>query len=225
MRAAPEWLAIATGCSTPLAGGELTGDAENPPLTLGGTTVTVTDSIGVQRMAALHSISPHEVTFIVPSGTASGRASVSIASADGSVSTAPLDIENITPGLFDVPCCVWSIAPKGYLVRLREGSQTIEPLLDDKNQFVPIDLGPETDVVYLIMFGTGLRNRSSLAAVKVNIGGLEAPVEYAGPQGHYAGLDQVNARLPGSLAGQSDGVWVQLSVEGNAANATLLYFK
>jgi uncharacterized protein (TIGR03437 family) len=225
MRAAPDSLAIAAGCSKPLANGELTGDPENPPTTLDGTTVTVTDSTGAERKAALHSVSPQEVTFVVPPGTASGRASVSIAAADGSVSTAPLDIENVTPGLFDVPCCLWSIAPKGYLVRVREGSQSIEPLLDDKNQFVPIDLGPETDVAYLVMFGTGLRNRSSLAAVKVNIGGVESPVEYAGPQGHYAGLDQVNVRLPRSLAGQSDGAWLQLSVEGKVANQVLLYFK
>jgi len=225
MRAAPESLAIATGCTRPLASAEFTADPSNLPATLGGTTVKVTDSAGVERMASLYFVSPRQVNYVVPAGTASGRATVTIAASDGSVSNAPVDIDTVTPGVFYVPCCVWSLAPTGYVVRVREGVQTIEPLLDEQNQFLPIDLRPETDVVYLVMFGTGLRNRSSLAAVSVKIGSVEAPVEYAGAQGQYAGLDQVNVRLPRSLAGQSDGVWVELSVAGKTAEFTMLYFK
>ena len=49
------------------------------------------------------------------------------------------------------------------------------------------------------MFGTGLRGRTSLEAVKLKIGGIDAPVAYVGAQGDFAGLDQVNVLLPRSL--------------------------
>ena len=48
------------------------------------------------------------------------------------------------------------------------------------------------------MFATGIRNRTSLSNVSVKIGDFDTFVEYAGPQGEYAGLDQVNVRLPWS---------------------------
>jgi uncharacterized protein (TIGR03437 family) len=48
---------------------------------------------------------------------------------------------------------------------------------------------------------------------------LEAPVEYAGPQGEYAGLDQVNVRLSRSLAGRSG---PRLTVDGKSANEVSL---
>jgi hypothetical protein len=44
-----------------------------------------------------------------------------------------------------------------------------------------IDLGVDTPV-YLTLYGTGIRNRSSLAGVSVTISGMSVPVLYAGPQ-------------------------------------------
>jgi len=87
------------------------------------------------------------------------------------------------------------------------------------NQFVarPIDLGPETDQVFLILFGTGFRFRGALSAVTARIGGTDAQVTFAGAQGTLAGLDQCNVRLPRSLAGRGD-VEIVLAVEGKAAN-------
>jgi len=37
--------------------------------------------------------------------------------------------------------------------------------------------------------------------VTIRIGDREAPVLYAGPQGGYAGLDQLNTRIPEGLSG------------------------
>ncbi|MGH9839355.1 MAG: hypothetical protein ACREEM_11290 [Blastocatellia bacterium] len=82
-----------------------------------------------------------------------------------------------------------------------------------QNKFVaaPIDLGPDlgnaSDQVFLIVFGTGFRNRSGLSAVTAQIGGpsgVDAQVTFAGPQGAFAGLDQANARLPRSLIGRGE---------------------
>lgn len=51
------------------------------------------------------------------------------------------------------------------------------------------------------MFGTGVCRRSSLEAVRAIIGGIESPVQFAGDQGGFAVLDQINIELPRALAG------------------------
>jgi uncharacterized protein (TIGR03437 family) len=112
--------------------------------------------------------------------------------------------------------------PVGLLVRVRDGIQSVEPvaqLVNGTIEPVPIDFGPSTDELFLVLFGTGLRKRSSLANVKAAIGGMDAPVEYAGPQGEFAGLDQVNIRLPRSLAArEAKIVELSLTVDGKIAN-------
>src|SRR6202023_2060930 len=66
----------------------------------------------------------------------------------------------------------------------------------------PIDLGAATDQVYLVLFGTGIRGRSSAAAVSATVGGIPVPVVFAGDSGQFVGLDQVNiGPLPRSLKG------------------------
>ncbi len=69
--------------------------------------------------------------------------------------------------------------------------------------------------MYLSLFGTGIRGAAG--AVSVAIQGVNAPVLYAGPQGGFAGLDQVNVVVPQTLAG-SGMVSVVLTAAGVAAN-------
>ena len=59
---------------------------------------------------------------------------------------------------------------------------------------MPIALGVDTPI-YLSLYGTGIRNHSALANVTCTIGGISVPVQYAGPQLQYAGVDQVNVAL------------------------------
>ncbi|MGH9843606.1 MAG: hypothetical protein ACREEM_33130 [Blastocatellia bacterium] len=68
-----------------------------------------------------------------------------------------------------------------------------------------------------IVYGSGARDRSSLANVSARIGGENADVLYAGKQGALEGLDQINLRLPSSLRGRGD-VDVLLTLDGKAAN-------
>jgi uncharacterized protein (TIGR03437 family) len=78
--------------------------------------------------------------------------------------------------------------------------------------------------LFLILFGTGLRGRSSLSNVSATIGGVKAPVEYTGAQGEFAGLDQVNLALPRSLAGRRDQPSeLYLTVDFRAVNEDPLY--
>ena len=75
--------------------------------------------------------------------------------------------------------------------------------------------------VYVSFYGTGIRNRSSLANVTVTVHGLSVPVLYAGPAPNFQGLDQVNVSLQLGLigAGESD---VILTADGKAANTVTI---
>ena len=110
-----------------------------------------------------------------------------------------------------------------------DNSQSYEPVaaLDAaQGRFVsvPIDLGPESDQVFLLLYGTGLRGRSALSAVSARVGGVDAPVLYAGPQNDFQGLDQINLRLPRSLAGRGE-VEIVLTADGQTSNAVRVSVK
>ena len=81
---------------------------------------------------------------------------------------------------------------------------------------VPIDLGPPSDEVVLVLFGTGLRFASSSAATSASIGEAAAPVLYAGRRGALSGWIG-HLSLDRGLAGRGE-VEVRLSVDGKAAN-------
>jgi uncharacterized protein (TIGR03437 family) len=89
---------------------------------------------------------------------------------------------------------------------------------------LPIDLTNPGEAVYLLLYGTGLRNRGSLGTVSVTIGGEPVEVLYVGPQGQFPGLDQINVRVPGRLAGRGN-VEVRLSVAGRMANPVTVRFR
>ncbi len=63
------------------------------------------------------------------------------------------------------------------------------------------------------LYGTGFRGRSSLEEVTCTIAGITVPVMYAGPQGGFPGLDQVNLSLPPSLVG-TGAATIVLTVDG-----------
>ncbi|HKC85023.1 MAG TPA: hypothetical protein VKG02_03540, partial [Blastocatellia bacterium] len=107
------------------------------------------------------------------------------------------------------------------------GSSRYEPIAQfdatlNRSVSIPIDLGPPTDDVYLVLFGTGLRFRSAPPTLK--IGDVDAPVLFVGAQGDFAGLDQVNARLPRNLAGRGE-LDLELVVDGVATNTTRVNIK
>jgi uncharacterized protein (TIGR03437 family) len=225
MHAAQDSIAWASGCANPLAVGEFAGDPASPPTQLGGTTVKVTDAAGVDRMAAIVSVSATVAQFIIPPETGDGLATVTITSGDGAISTAPLQITTVEPGLYFVACLPWCLAPQGYLIRVRNGVETSEPFIDENNFFIPIDLGPPTDQVYLVMFGTGFRHYSSMAGVRVDVGGVDATIQSIGQGSDIAGLDQVKVLLPREMVGASDGVYVVLKVDGKATPELMLFFQ
>jgi uncharacterized protein (TIGR03437 family) len=189
------------------------------PTSFGGTKVTFTDSKGVARSAPLSYVSPTQVNYIVPDGTALGPATVTVTSGGTSFSE-PVAIATIDPGVFLFGGT--NLVAANVLVVHADNSQTVGNVYstDSSGSLIPapIDLsGPNTQV-FLILYGTGLRGHSSAPnSVTVTAGGVNLPVSYASAQPQYAGLDQIDALLPPSLAGKGD-VVIQVTVDGQAAN-------
>ncbi len=131
-----------------------------------------------------------------------------------------IDVVNVAPGLFSADASGRGAAASVVLRVRADGSQSYEPVARwDGTRYatVPIDLGPATDQVFLILYGTGFRYRTTLSTVSVRIGGIDSPVLYAGPQGTLTGLDQANIRLPQSLAGRGE-MDVLFTADGQTAN-------
>jgi len=199
------------------------------PTTLAGTTVKVKDSAGTERLAPLFFVSPGQINHQIPPGTATGTATVTVTNGNTTVATGTAQIASVAPGLFSANSSGQGVA-SGYILRIKaDNSQSIEPInqydsTQSKFVAVPIDLGPPTDQVFLILFGTGIRFRTSLAGVSFKLGGVDAQVLFAGPQGDFVGLDQLNILVPRSLAARGD-IDGALSVDGKNANTIRVTIK
>ncbi len=214
--------AIAAAFGTVLAAATAGADTLPLPTDLVGTQVLVKDSAGTERHAPLFFVSPMQVNYLIPSGTANGPATVTIRSGDGSISMGTVLIERVAPGVFSANANGQGVAAAVILRVRADGSQQYESVAQfdpaqDRFVSVPIDLGPETDQVFLVLFGTGIRFFSSLAAITAKIGGLDMQVVGAAAQPDFVGLDQVNVRLGRDLAGRGE-VDVSLTVDGKTAN-------
>lgn len=193
------------------------------------TSIRVKDSTGVERPAPLFFVSPLQTNFEIPPSTANGIATVTIQSGDGTIQVCVAPISTVAPGVFTADSTGRGLAAAQILRVRSNGSRDIEPVARfdaATNQYVavPIDLGPETDQVFLILYGTGLRFRSNLSAVSLVAGGVSLPILYAGPQGSLVGLDQINASLSRSLIGRGT-TELTLSVDGTSANIVRIQIK
>jgi uncharacterized protein (TIGR03437 family) len=89
---------------------------------------------------------------------------------------------------------------------------------------VPIDLGSDTDIVYLTLYGTGFRHRSSLDSVKVVVANSPVLVDYAGASDTSDGLDLVRVLLPNQLRGTGTAS-VVVTVNGVSSNGVRILIK
>jgi cytochrome c peroxidase len=205
--------------------GQVTAVAETVPLptTLGGLTVTVRDALGAERTAPLFFVSTAQINYLVPTGTSLGEATVTVKQGNLSVAGGMLQIAGVSPGIFLVEAGI----PAASVLRVKaDGAQINEPVAQYNNalshyDLLPIDLGPETDQLFLVGYGTGFRHRSDLSAVVAILGGAPAETLFASAHGSLVGVDQINLRIPRSLAGRGR-VDLLLQVDGKAANTVSL---
>jgi uncharacterized protein (TIGR03437 family) len=138
-----------------------------------------------------------------------------------------VEITRTEPGLFSADGRGQGL-PAAVIQRVKlDGAITTEPVArydEEQQRFVaaPIDLGPETDQVFLVLFGTGFRSHER--GVECTIGGVNAEVLFAGPQGVFTGLDQANVRLPRTLIGRGE-VELVMTVDGRTANTLKIEIK
>ena len=203
------------------------------PTTLAGTTVRVQDSLGDDREAPLFFVSPSQINYLVPAGTMADTATVTITSGDGAVAVESLAVAPVAPGLFSADATGSGVAAAVALRVRADGSQQFEPVArfdaaQNKIVAIPIDLGPDlgsvSDQVFLLLFGTGLRHRTELSTARAQIGGQAAEVLFAGAQGSFAGVDQINVRLSRDLQGRG-AVNVTMTVDGQTTNTVSLSLK
>ncbi len=202
------------------------------PITLAGASVRVIDSTGTSRFAPLYFVSPTQINFQVPQGTALGDGVIAFSNTNGAISGGSIKIVNVSPGLFSANSSGNGNAAALALRIKADNSFVYEPIirLAAQNQFVPIpidlgpDLGNDSDQVFLVAFGTGFRSRSLLGAVTATIGGTPVQVTFAGAQPDFVGLDQTNIQLPRSLAGRGV-VDVVFTVDGLTANTVAVSIK
>jgi uncharacterized protein (TIGR03437 family) len=190
-----------------------------PPLTsLGGITLTVTDSAGTARSAELMYVSSSQINFVVPDGTAAGTAQFTINGGASPVS-ATGTIQAVSPTLFSMSGDGMGVAAANAIQVSSANVQSAVQVFQCAASVcaaTPIPLSSGSTLI-LVLYGTGIRNRSSLQNVTANVNGTFVPVLYAGPQPSYAGLDQVNLQLPVSLSGSGE-VNIVLNVDGEIAN-------
>jgi len=188
--------------------------------------VVVKDGNGVSRLAELFYVSQTQVNYQVPPGVAAGTANVTVLVNGGTVATGPIKVAAIAPGLYTANADGKG-APAAIVFTVHaDGSNgftyTFQCTAGSPCTTLPIDLGLDSDQVVLELFGTGIRGHSQTVTAKIGPTTLSA--SYAGPQGVYVGLDQVNILLPKSLRGAGN-VNLSLTVDGQTANTVNLNFK
>ncbi|MEP7272214.1 MAG: hypothetical protein ABI882_11985 [Acidobacteriota bacterium] len=217
---APE--SIAAGFGHNLAVSTESASTNPLPTVLGGTSVRVRDTFGTERSAPLLFVAPGQINYQIPAGTAPGVATIEITSSNSVVASGETLIKEVAPGLFSAnssgtgEAAAFIVRVKPDDTQFREWAVVFDTA---QNKYVtsPIDMGPTTDRVYLILFGTGIRHLVDSTNLKVKIGGYEGLVSYYGPQGDFVGLDQLNILMPRSLIGSGE-VVVELIVNGFGAN-------
>lgn len=219
---APESLASIFGSN--LASQTAKATSAQLPETLGGITVTLKDSAGAQFTAPLIYVSPAQINFLVPKGVAAGTANFTVTNG-ASTQVGPAEIRRVAPALFSMNGNGTGVAAATAIRTqvARPELQSPIPVFQCDGATcvpVPIDVGLDTPV-YLALYGTGIRNRSSVANVNVTIHGIRVPVLYAGPQPDFPGFDQVNVALTLNLrgSGESD---VVLTADGQPSNTVTI---
>jgi uncharacterized protein (TIGR03437 family) len=232
---------IAAGFGQNLSTGTESATITPLPTKLAGTSVMVTPGSSSQPSALsgrataavaapLFFVSAGQINYLIPPGTPAGTATVTIVNDTlGTVASGTLQISAVAPGLFSANSNGQGVAVAEAVRASADGTQTNVTVFQCGSTAgscvpVPIDLGPPSDTVVLVLFGTGIRGFSNVKNVTATIGTANAKVLFAGAQGGFVGLDQVNVQIPRSLTG-SGVVNFVLTVDGQPSNTVTISIK
>lgn len=173
--------------------------------------------------APLIFVSPTQINFVVPAGVDPGAATIIVTNPMGSYALGNIQIVAAAPAIFTANAS-------------GTGAAAAQATVDGINfQLAPFDVVANGRANILVLYATGLRNAPAAnpndgngvaESVTVTIDGRPANVLYAGAQGSFAGLDQINVEFPAALAGQGTrAVEVAVTVGGVAANRVTVQIK
>jgi uncharacterized protein (TIGR03437 family) len=197
------------------------------PLSLAGTSVKITDQAGVDHSAPLYFAAPNQVNLMIPSEVPLGPVRITVTNSNGDTFPIVTASTGTSPGLFAANADGRGIAAAQVVRVFKDGSQSVENVakLDPVQKlFVPAPVSFGSEQLFLTLYGTGIRHTQGQSSVTCTINGQDVPILFAGAQPTFVGLDQVNVRLPASLAGTGVAT-VVIRVDGQASNAVTLMFQ
>ncbi len=203
---APDCIAATFGSG--MANGTYAPQSLPLPKILGTTSITVN---GVA--ADLLYVSPSQINYLVPPATVLGNATVEIKIGSNVVARGTIAVTNVAPALFTITADGKGI-PAGFSTF---DGVNLQVLFNNDLSARVLSPGTAARPNYLVLFGTGFRKRTALSNVRVTIGGIISQIDYAGAQGSYAGLDQLNIVIPTTARGSGE-VDLILTVDGAVAN-------
>jgi len=174
-------------------------------------------------------VAPTQINYLIPAGLAEGGAVVKVLEGSRVVRAGIIQIRRIAPSIFTVTADGKGI-PAAFIQRVKADGDSVYELISrfdattNRHVETPIDLGPETDRVFLSLLGTGLRNRDPAKGITAKIGDTPVEVLYAGLQPTLPGVDQINLALPRSLLGRGKSN-VNIAVEGESTNTVQINIK
>jgi uncharacterized protein (TIGR03437 family) len=214
------------------------------PDQLGGVSIKVIDSAGAEFTApvfatALLAVGEFDqINFVIPQGVATGVARLAVTRNGVQVATGVVAIESVAPGIFmrlpadlagltNNPNNVTAPPPAAItFISTREGVQRPPRFTYQIGRLgafepAPINVGLQTDQLFLVLFGTGIRNAGTVTA---RIGNSPVNVLFAGPSPEFVAVDQVNIHIPFNLLGRGI-VELRLTADGKAANVVSLWIE
>lgn len=217
---------IASAFAPELALGTEVATTRPLPSELLGIRVSIVDSGGFARTAALFFVSQQQINFLVPAGTAPGLATVEVFRNNQLIARGTVMVQPVAPSLFSINATGQGVAAGVAVVDRANGSRSTQTIYDP-NQFppniqpIPVDIGTPADQAVIVIYGTGIRGAGGAANVTVTIDGEEQIVTFAGDQIEFSGLDQINIVVSPSLAGRGV-VNIRLTAGGLTSNAVTI---
>lgn len=213
----PDSIAAAFGNFQTQNGQVFTATSTPLPTSLGGVSVTVNG-----LAAQLFFVSGAQINLLVPASVTAGIATIVVTNADTSTRTGTFTVTSSAAGVFSA-----TSDGKGTAAALTTfDGVNFSPVTNPDGSAADVDAGTKARPNFLVLFTTGIRHTPAAnpndgngvaEAVTVTIQGVPSAVAYAGAQGGFVGLDQINVTIPPTLSGFGT-VIVQVTAGGRTSN-------
>jgi uncharacterized protein (TIGR03437 family) len=149
-----------------------------------------TDGIQVNgKSAPVLAAGPSQVNFVVPTGAAPGPATISARAGGVEIARGEATITAASPGIF--------------VLQPADPSQPGAVLNQDSSVNSKANPAEKGSVIQIFATGNGALDSNGQALVQVLVGESPAAVLYSAPVPQFAGLWQINARVPDDVSGQA----------------------